>query len=409
MEEEIDLRPYVEAIGRNWKWIIAAGILTALIALLITFFITPTYQATALVAITEPRQVVQFDPRIRTTEDSQPVEAYPELATSDELLSVMLQEVSAIDPTIDSLAKLRGLLSSRSISDAALLNLSVTHNDPQLAANMANLWAELFVTKINEVFGNQGDEQLSFFEDQLAAASQELQQVEQELADFQARNRSAILENELLALQQAQADQLAMQRQIGLLFQETESLRSQLTTAESGDKLYAADQLSAILLQLRAFSGVSNPEVSTPWQLQVSLDQLERSDRLEQLAFLEQLQGTLNAQVQLIDVQLAELEPQILSLQQEKQKVDAEGANINREFVVAEETYTTLARKVDEERITSQNTGSGVRLASRSAVPEVPNGPRRLVITAAAGFLGAVLATAIVLLKFVRGSAKESL
>jgi hypothetical protein len=33
LEEEIDLRPYVEALLRNWKWIIGAGILAALIAL----------------------------------------------------------------------------------------------------------------------------------------------------------------------------------------------------------------------------------------------------------------------------------------------------------------------------------------------------------------------------------------
>ncbi|NCF68576.1 MAG: lipopolysaccharide biosynthesis protein, partial [Chloroflexi bacterium] len=54
MEEEIDLRPYVEALLRNWKWIIGAGILAALIALGFSFLMPSTYEATALVAVSEP-------------------------------------------------------------------------------------------------------------------------------------------------------------------------------------------------------------------------------------------------------------------------------------------------------------------------------------------------------------------
>ncbi len=37
LEEEIDLRPYIEALLRNWKWIIGAAILAALVALGATF------------------------------------------------------------------------------------------------------------------------------------------------------------------------------------------------------------------------------------------------------------------------------------------------------------------------------------------------------------------------------------
>ena len=97
-----------------------------------------------------------------------------------------------------------------------------------MASEITNRWAELFVVRANEVFGSQGDEQLGFFEDQLVGAAQELQQAEQNLIDFQARNRSMILENELLALQQTQADQLAKQRQIALILQDAEGLHEQL-------------------------------------------------------------------------------------------------------------------------------------------------------------------------------------
>lgn len=297
MEEEIDLRPYIEAVTRNWVWILGAAVLAALVAFAISSFIAPTYEATALVAVTEPRQVVQFDPRIKTTEENQPIKAYPELATSDEILGVLLKEVTLIAPEITNLASLRGLLSAKAGSDPSLINLSATSGDPQTASEIVNMWAEIFVTKANEVFGTQGSEQLSFFEDQLLVASQDLQLAEEALIEFQARNRSQILENELIALQQTQADQLAKRRQIALLLQDIESLREQLTDTSDGKAASSAAQLAAVLLQLRAFGGIPSADMTTPWQLQVNVDQISGTSQEEQITFLTSLQNTLAAQV----------------------------------------------------------------------------------------------------------------
>jgi uncharacterized protein involved in exopolysaccharide biosynthesis len=395
--EEINLRPYIEAVVRNWKWIIGATILATLIALGISFLTPPAYSATALVAVTEPRQILQFDPRIMTTGENQSLRAYPELATSDELLGILLEEVSPIEPKITNIASLRGLLSAKAGSDPSLINLSVTSGEPQVSTEIVNLWAEIFVTKANEVFGGQGSEQLGFFEDQLIVTAQDLQQAEQDLVDFQAVNRSTILDNELIALQQTQADQLAKQRQIALLLQDAESLHEQLMDASDEKAAPSAEQLALVLLQLRTFGGVPSADMTTPWQLQLNVDQMSGTDQQEQIAFLSGLQNTLAAQVKQIDEHLAELEPQILAVQQDKQKVDAEAARLIRNWTVTEETYTTLARKVEEEKITSQNTSSGVRLASRSAVPEASSGQGKLLISAVAMLLGVFLSILVII------------
>ena len=79
MEDEIDLRPYFEAIIRNWLWIVGAVVLAAAVAYGVSSLLPPTYEATALVAITEARDVVQFDPRFSTVDEAHPLRAYPEL------------------------------------------------------------------------------------------------------------------------------------------------------------------------------------------------------------------------------------------------------------------------------------------------------------------------------------------
>ncbi|MFN2193253.1 MAG: Wzz/FepE/Etk N-terminal domain-containing protein, partial [Candidatus Promineifilaceae bacterium] len=53
-DQEIDLRPYIEAVLNKWYWVVGAGVVFALIGVGIGLLRTQTFEATALVAITEP-------------------------------------------------------------------------------------------------------------------------------------------------------------------------------------------------------------------------------------------------------------------------------------------------------------------------------------------------------------------
>jgi len=95
---------------------------------------------------------------------------------------------------------------------------------------------------------------------------------------------------------------------------------------------------------------------------------------------------------------LISLEPQILALQQEKYEIEVVNNRLNRDLEVAEETYTTLARTVDEKRITSEDTTSGVKLASRTAVPERPSSPNAILNAIVAGMAGIFLSALVIIL-----------
>ena len=390
-DQEIDLRPYIEALIDKWYWIAGTGVAFAVLGLIVSFMMAPTYEATALVAISKPRQRVQFDPRIQTVaDDEQPVNAYPELALSDELLMEVINQLSGENGY--SLAELRGKFDAEPGGDPSILRLTVSDVDPTTAAELANVWAELFVTWASQIYGDQGDDQLLFFESQLAEAEAELEAAEEALIDFQARNRSGILDNKLLALQQTQADYLAKQRQTDLILQDIESLLGQEGSIHSDQA--SIDQLASLVLQIRALGGVPGSiETTMPWQIQLNVDGQSDLSAEEQRAIISNLHDMLFAQSKQIEERLEELEPQLLSVQQQKQEANAEENRLGRDYELSDETYTALARTVDEKRITSQDTTSGVKLASRTAVPENPAGPRRILIAAGASLLGIALAT----------------
>lgn len=248
-EEAIDLRPYVSSLWTRRYWIIGFGLVGIILGFAISSIVSPSYEASALVAATLPHERLEFDSRVQTVTGTQPLQAYPDLALSDAVLIELLDRVSTKTPI--TLTQLRKMVSASPGSDPSIIKLTVEYKDPKIASEMANAWAELFVALGNEMYGYQGDEQLVFFEARLEEVADQLEAAEQALIDFQTNNRTSILTNELAAAEQTQADYLAKQRQTELILQDIESLLSQERNGNFDDPV-AVERLASILLQVRA-------------------------------------------------------------------------------------------------------------------------------------------------------------
>ena len=86
----------------------------------------------------------------------------------------------------------------------------------------------------------------------------------------------------------------------------------------------------------------------------------------------------------------------MLAVQKEKQEANATEALLQRHVEIAEEAHSALALIVEEKRITSQDTNTGISLTSRSAVPSAPTGQRRSTNTLAA-VIGVIILAILVI------------
>ena len=67
MEEEIDLREYINVIVRRWKWIAGITLVAVITAAVVSFLILPPiYEAKAGVVIVKSKSEVTFEPKYRT-------------------------------------------------------------------------------------------------------------------------------------------------------------------------------------------------------------------------------------------------------------------------------------------------------------------------------------------------------
>ena len=389
MDQDIDLREYIAALLKYKFWIAGLALGAAIVALVVSLFLPPTYRATALVAITKPKYEMQFDPRFELVSGNAvpPYKAYPLLAMGDELLATLIADLGAeLSPEMRTVEKLRKNLEARNGADPSIVQLSAEEGDPQRAASLANRWAERFVEAANDLYAPNRDEQ-AFYEEQQAEAEADLGQTEQDLVDFQARNQASILTAQLDSKRAALEEYLSVARSVALIVQDAQALRARLRTEDERTGALPSDELTALLIEIDALN-----RTELPIQLQVSVQQdLGGRTVGDQVTFLDSLIQVLEAKQDILQQEARALEPDILSLQKQLTEVQVQEARLQTAKDMARDTYVALSRKVTEARIAAQDTTGDVRLANRAAPPKDEVSPRKWLNVAVAGALGLIV------------------
>jgi uncharacterized protein involved in exopolysaccharide biosynthesis len=395
LEEEIDLRPYLELLLGKARWIIGAGIIIAVAAAVVTMLAQDDYEATTLLVVVGDQDVVRFAPTILSVDGEQPLNALPQLAMSDEIMLELLnRDLINLDEE-QSIAALRKRLTASSGDDRAIIRLVVQDPDPVAAAAVANAWAEIFTERANTIFGIADDSQLVFFEEQLAAADEDLRQAEEALLSFQEINRTVIISN---TVQHQGTYQLALLEEIGKLDQvinQAELLKVQLVEGDSGFTM--AEQVNAFTLQ----QNFASSRTASPFWLQVEGgDELVGETVEEQRAYLDRLLEYSAARKDSMEAQLTEMELEMLQLQRELQLAVSERDRLTRNHQITSEVYESLVRKVAEERISAQDQNNGLKIFSAASVPTRPVPSNALIMVGAAGVAGVIIAAGFFIMRF---------
>lgn len=366
MDEEIDLRRLLRPLVRHYRLIVGTVVVAVLVAAVLAFLLPPTYRATAVVVVTRPQFQPQFDPRFQTLppEQTRPYKAFGALVKSSELARRVLEQsrgrLNGETPTIEQLLD-RVEVSQR--DDPSVIQIAVKDRDPERAAVLANLWADLYVAYANEIYRPQS-EIARTLETQLAQANQELRAAEDALIAFQRENDLPILNQTLQAklealraLTSAQetartsvvgAQVAAQVRELQDLLQARARLRLALQDARSladqirqqGHSPGVRSGLAVLLVELEALNppgrssppllptagetrpGGSGPVIvqnesgGLPIQVQVPFDResLDRFSPAELVAALEALQRTLGEKDQRLAQQIEEKTREIARL-----------------------------------------------------------------------------------------------
>ena len=146
---EIDLQKLLLAYLRRWWLIALCGLVAALGTLYVTAsHITPMYRAGVMVYVNNARsdQVIEYMSSSNLSASKQLVNTYTTIIGSDTVLRKVVLD-GKLPYSVD---QVRNMMTTEQVDDTELFQVFITHEDPEVAAQVANAIAEVAPDEIEE-------------------------------------------------------------------------------------------------------------------------------------------------------------------------------------------------------------------------------------------------------------------
>ncbi len=319
-----------------------------------------------------------------------------------------------------------------------VISIKVTDQNPQIAADLANLWTRAYTQYVNDLFGGESEALLGEIRQQVQDVSQVYEIAQNDWEQFSGDNQITFLQREIDAQKkQAQelrnsadleqefvlevlADEYQQLNQINKWLQDARTMRDQFSKPTSSASAQAGNALALMTLRSKVLAGSANLAL----QLQLNLDdlsgqsisvedvdslievlqtrqeQIEKSIAERSVALTQDTGDTdLGLNVENLAKAIADLDAETLTLEEQLEAQKAKQRELEQTRDLTWENLTTIQRKLAETELTSQITDTQIRVAASAVVPEKPVSSGRLMNTAIAGILGAMLAVFVVFAK----------
>ncbi|MEM1145759.1 MAG: polysaccharide biosynthesis tyrosine autokinase [Pseudomonadota bacterium] len=372
---------------------------------------------------------------------------YEHVPGSEAELTILTDEYGEMLPERIVALRLQGLYIAVGPEgrDVDAIRISATSTVPQEAALIANVYAEEYIKRSRETSRASVTASRAFLEDQVGKRSQELQQLDDDVRAFMAREGAIALDQESAFLVQqvseleAMRDESAIELQLrqatlGALSDELEAIRPNLADRLASGidlEIEAAQERKAELevqiqqIYLRNPDLRAQPATGQLSELQTELTQVRRRLRSLSDAYVEETLavGGMNAtsdalaqvaqlQRQVVDgriemtglqARLGVLDERILDYERQLDRIPGQAielAQLQRARQSAEQTYLLLVDKLQELRVAEESDLGYAEVIRPALTPGAPVSPNRLynivlgiVVGLGLGILAAVLKT----------------
>lgn len=401
-EDVIDLRQYI-AVLKKWRGVIAMITLCAVAtaAILSFFVLPPVYETKTVVMVAQP---VSSPEKASGAREDNSLESVINRLASIPLMTMntyvaQVKDYNLMQRVIDALGEKgeglapRGLLSAveaKALKDTNLIEITVRHTDPVLAADIANTLRQEFLAYVSKNNQQKMKSSLEFLENQIAQEQKRIDDLSSQLRNLEAEPRNqAFLQKELEARYADLNKYQSLANQARFEYQQSLAGRDRLQ-----------EQLAGVPQVLPAGGQGGGPSVN-PAYTALSEALVKKETELAEKG------AQLNAALEII----ASLEGQIRALHEEASAKKQVMDRINADLEQAKKTYNLLSEKRTQTQIVQAvNLGETYLLPVSSApVPSSPVKPKKTLNMAVAAVLGLMFSVLLAfLLEFLDNTVKDA-
>lgn len=402
-QEDISLRDIYLIIRKNLLLLLFLPLAIAVITGFIVSFLPKEYEAESVSLVTpspirlSATATLSYRPPIEVS-----FEAYETLAESRGVLEQAIERAGVTMTFTEFGGRMRQLVGPQRPDQVVplLVMHQVTNRDPELAARLANSWAEVSLETIQKSLLTNLDPLIEQISQEVAGAKARLERAERALEAFEARSFEKSLATSLDHLAQliASADNetlsiselklASIDVNVGFL------LNQGVQAAQAQEKR-----------DFKTSSGLNlSQEIVANQAFVTALEQESLSaDLRDELSYRRSLAKSLEARQSLLAEQLVSYQQKQSDLQTQLAALNREKAELMRELKLAQTAYDSLVSLEPTLGFLAKITPSSTQLLNLASVPSEASGPRVLLSAAIALLLAALL---VLLVVFFREAVK---
>ncbi|MFB3897347.1 MAG: GumC family protein [bacterium] len=366
-----------------WKYrmlIIGSMVFCGLIALGISYFIPKTYEAISTILIMPPK----FQTDVQPITFSAPT--YQGLLESREIVKDIIDQLHLKKITIEELQR---NISTKLIVESQpkaiftpVIHLIAKSDNPEMAAAIANKWAEVFVSRTEHLSSREIDSAYLLLTTQLDSTEQNLKQAEDIIKQLKEKYKMDNLRSELAGkLQQLDGTSAPS------LFR---TQQPTLISIYTPNGMQSMDQGYRGLLASLIYERDTTQNMLEKSGAQISPDDKKR---------MQMRMDMLNIQISDLNRTIRVLETEVQKLQKEIITGDTFIIRAQRDVDTYKQTYSLLADKSEQAKIAKAEQAEDIKIFAKAVVPEQPIWPRKRIIALVAALAGLFISTGWVLTK----------
>jgi len=205
MEDEIDLRQYAAVLVKRWKWIVGVTMLAALVAGVVSFTTTPTYEATALVFLlfnqtnqpgAPPKSLLSPQTQLTLLQSNDIAQRVVQ-TLGDKLTPAEKNALLRIDGTNTGPVRV-----NPDQTDKSLFRVTAQASRASTSADIANAWAAAGTDAINQAENQSLSQSIPALQRSVTSAAADLQTAEDNLKRLQTDLQIDLTTQQLARVQQ---------------------------------------------------------------------------------------------------------------------------------------------------------------------------------------------------------------
>ncbi len=263
------------------------------------------------------------------------------------------------------------------------LRLQITAGDPDLAALIANAWAEIVLKGMLGTW----DHSRQVLETEVQNTKEAWVNAQSALEDYISLSQVEVITMKLSTAKNNLQNSMNKIGQNQLLISDALAFLAQIEDFNAGDPLSTGSALSIVALQQRATGAISG----TQFQLQGEelLGQgftaaVGRENILNLISALEDQNVEIEAELPDLEISISSLS---VFLESEKSKVEI----FTQERDLYRTSYQELTTQLEKTKVTQVQEGKSALISAYAVVPRGKGGPNTIIITALAGMAGLMI------------------